>query len=288
MAFESRWQSTFKLQWNAFVALGVDVFDIEHIDSSLRLHWRTPRNCRPRTLDRLRAGVPTLSEDHPSNRILASLSGGGQLPWSEHLQRVDLPAGHEVHVPGTATAHVYFPTTALVALMQPTPGRGDVSVALVGNDGMLGVAAFMGDFFESGRAVVLHPGAAWTLPTSALTTHGPDSVQVTQAVLGYLQALTDQMSQTALCQRTHSVEQRLCRWLLMAFNRMPDDALAMDLGDLTVQLDVPIDVLSGAAARLVGLGVLAREPGRLRLLDRAALQALACDCHALAQSKRGM
>ncbi len=163
-----------------------------------------------------------------------------------------------------------------------------MSVALVGNDGMLGVAAFMGDFFESGRAVVLHPGAAWTLPTSALMTPGPDSVQVTQVVLGYLQALTDQMSQTALCQRTHSIEQRLCRWLLMAFDRMPDDALAMDLGDLTVQLDVPIDVLSGAAARLVGLGVLAREPGRLRLLDRAALQALACDCHALAQSKRGM
>ncbi|MBT9466578.1 Crp/Fnr family transcriptional regulator [Hydrogenophaga sp.] len=201
---------------------------------------------------------------------------------------MNLPAGHEVHAPGTATAHVYFPTTALVALMQPMPGGGDVSVALVGNDGMLGLAAFMGDFFESGRAVVLHPGAAWTLPVSALTAHGPDSVRVTQAVLGYLQALTDQMSQTALCQRTHSVEQRLCRWLLMAFNRLPDDALAIDLSDLTAQLDAPLDALAGAAEQLVRLGALACEPGRLRLLDRAVLQAQACDCHALSQSKRGM
>lgn len=216
------------------------------------------------------------------------MSDDGQLPWSDHLQWVNLPAGHEVYAPGTATAHVYFPISTLVALMQPTPGGGDVSVALVGNDGMLGLAAFMGDFFESGRAVVLHPGAACALPTSALAAHGPDSLRVIQVVFGYLQALTDQMSQTALCQRTHSVEQRLSRWLLMAFSRVPDDVLAIDLGDLTVQLDVPIDVLSGAAARLVGLRVLAREPGRLRLLDRAALQALACDCHALAQSKRGM
>ncbi len=229
-----------------------------------------------------------MSEDHRSNRILASLSDDGQLPWLEHLQWVNLPAGHEVHAPGTATAHMYFPTTALVALMQPMPGGGDVSVALVGNDGMLGLAAFMGDFFESGRAVVLHPGAACALPTSALAAHGPDSLRVIQVVFGYLQALTDQMSQTALCQRTHSVEQRLSRWLLMAFSRVPDDVLAMDLGDLAAQLDAPADALEGAAARLVGLGALACEPGRLRLLSRAVLEDQVCDCHALAQSKRGM
>lgn len=229
-----------------------------------------------------------MSEDRSSNRILAALSDGAHLPWRAHLQWVDLPAQHELHASGSAASHVHFPTTALVALMQPTSGAGDVAVALVGNDGMLGVAAFMGAFSESGRAVVLHPGAAWRLPTSALTADGPDSAQVTQVVLGYLQALTTQMSQTALCQRLHSVEQRLCRWLLMAFDRVPDDSLAMDLDDLTALLGVPVDALAGATAQLVGMGVLACEPGRLRLLDRNALQARACECHTLTQSSRGM
>lgn len=219
-----------------------------------------------------------MSEDRSSNRMLAALSEGDGLPWSDQLQAVELPAGHELHASGAAPSHVHFPTTALVALMQPTHGSDEICVALVGNDGVLGVAALLGVLAESSRAVVLHPGAFWRLPVGALTVDGAEPLRTTQVVLGHLESLTAQMAQTALCQRTHTVEQRLGRWLLMAFNRLPCDALALDLGDLSVHLKVPAEALAGAAAQLVDMGAMAFEPGRMRLLDRQALTAHACDC----------
>lgn len=229
-----------------------------------------------------------MSDDRSCNRILAALSHGGRLPWGAQLQRVELSAGQELHAPGVAASHVHFPATALVTLMQPVPGGGEVLVALVGHEGVLGAGALLGVPTESARAVVLHPGAAWRLPVSALTRDGPDAIHLTQVVLTQVQALTTQMSQTALCQRLHSVEQRLCRWLLIAFERVPGDSLAIDLGDLAPLLDLPVDALAGAAVQLVGLGALACEPGRLRLLDRTLLQARACGCHTVIQSSLGM
>ena len=228
-----------------------------------------------------------MSEDRSSNRMLAALSEGDGLPWSDQLHAVELPAGHELHASGAAPSHVHFPTTALVALMQPTHGSDEICVALVGNDGAVGVAALLGASAESSRAVVLHPGVVWRLPVGALADGGPDPMRITQVVLGYLAALTEQMSQTAVCQRVHSVEQRLGRWLLLAFDRVPGDALAMELGDLTVQLKVPADALAGAAAQLVDSGALAFEPGRLSLLDRQVLKAHACDCASRTQSLTG-
>jgi CRP-like cAMP-binding protein len=219
-----------------------------------------------------------VSADRSSNRMLSALSDGEWLPWSDQLHPIELPAGHELQAPGVAPSHVYFPTSALIALMQPTKEADEVCVALVGNDGALGVAALLGTSAESSRAVVLHPGVVWRLPVSALTVDSPDPVRTTRVVLGYLQSLTAQMSQTALCQRVHTVEQRLGRWVLMAFDRLPGDALAMDLGDLAVPLKAPAEALAGAAAQLVASGALAFEPGRLRLLDRQVLKAHACDC----------
>lgn len=262
------------------------VFDIEHKTlvaptlSHLRKH-------RPRTLDCPPAGVTTVSADRPSNRMLAALFEGGRPPWSEQLHPMELPAGHELVAPGVAPSHVYFPTTALIALMQPAPAADDVSVALVGDDGAVGVSAWLGAPVEPSRALVLHPGVVWRLPVSALTGDGHLSAHLARVVLGYLQSLTAQMSQTALCQRVHTVEQRLGRWLLLAFDRVPGDALAMNLGDLTVQLRVPADALAGAAAQLVDSGALQFEPGRLKLLDRQVLRAHACDCAARAQALTG-
>lgn len=229
-----------------------------------------------------------MSEDRPSNRMLADLSHGTPMPWHAQLQWVDLAVGQELHALGTTTACLHFPTTALVALTLPTPDRGEVSVALVGNDGCLGIGALLGHLPETARAVVVHPGGAWKLPAAALEVEGGDAEQVTRVVLGHLNALTQQMSQTALCQRFHSVEQRLCRWLLVAFDRVPGDALAVTLGDLSDRLDVPLDVLAGAVAQLSGAGALDCTPERLRLLDRPVLQARTCGCLEPAQSSRGM
>jgi len=219
--------------------------------------------------------------------MLAALSEGERLPWSDHLHPIELPVGHELHAPGVAPLHVHFPTTALIALMQPTQNAHEICVALVGNDGVLGVAALLGASSESSRAVVLHPGVVWRLPVNALTVDCPDPVRTIQVVLGYVQSLTAQMSQTALCQSVHSVEQRLGRWVLMAFDRLPGETLAMNPGDLAVQLKVPADALAGAVAQLVDSGALAFEPGRLRLLDRQVLKAHACDCASRVQWPTG-
>lgn len=135
--------------------------------------------------------------------------------------------------------------------------------------------------------MVLHPGTAWRLAATALVGDYLQSAQLIQPVLIHVMALTTQMAQTAVCEKIHSVEQRLCRWLLNAFDRVPGDALALDLGDLTEMLDVPVEALAGAAAQLVGSGALACGPGRLVLLNRSALQAQTCGCQVIVSS-RGM
>lgn len=218
--------------------------------------------------------------DHQFNRVLAALMDGDQMPWDDQLELVELPARHELRLRGDSTPHVHFPTSALLALTQTSASGGESPVALVGNDGVVGVAALMGTSPEASEAVVLHPGLAWRLPTSALDTDEPGSTRVLQAAVGYMLSLTSQVSQTAFCQRHHSVEQRLSRWLLTALDRLPGDELAMDLGELAPLLDVPASALAGAAAQLVGTGALACEPGRMVLLSRASLQAQACGCHA--------
>ncbi len=228
-----------------------------------------------------------MSDDRAVNQILAALTADDELPWGLQLELVDLPVRAELQSPGIDVSHVYFPVSALVVLLRPTSAGKEVPVALVGRDGVVGVAAFLGAPPEASRAVVLHPGAALRLSVDALAADGFQSARVIQAVLGHLQALTNQMAQTALCEKMHTVEPRLCRWLLNAFDRVPGDALALDLGDLTEMLNVPVDALAGAAAQLVGRGALACEPGRLVLLDRSMLMAQTCGCQVIV-SNRGM
>lgn len=263
------------------------MFGVEHKVGPLHLHWVPRGQVGPACLNARRAGVPTLPDDRAVNQIIATLAVDDRLPWGSNLELVDLPARAELQSPGIEASHVHFPISALVVWLHPTSGGDEVPVALVGHDGVVGMSAFLGVPPEAGRAVVLHPGAAWRLAVKALTAEGLPSARVIQAVLGHLQDLTTQIAQTALCEKTHSVEQRLCRWLLNAFDRVPGDALALDLGDLTDMLDVPVDALACAAAQLVGSGTLACEPGRLVLLDRSGLQTRTCGCQVIVSS-RGM
>jgi CRP-like cAMP-binding protein len=226
-----------------------------------------------------------LPADHRFNRVLASLAQGEQLPWADHLELVELAAGQELQSCDTSTPHVHFPTSALVVLIQTTASGAEAPVALVGNDGVVGVAALMGTLPEAGRAKVLHPGHAWRLPTSALSAEEPGPSQVLKATVGYLMALTSQFAQTAFCQQHHNVEQRLARWLLNALDRLPGNDVALDLGELAALLGVPAEALAGAAAQLVGAGALVCEPGRLVMPSRDLLHARSCGCHSPAQGE---
>lgn len=218
--------------------------------------------------------------DHLFNQVIAALSQGNQPPWIGQLEQVELPARHELHSQGEATPHIHFPTSALVVLIHSVDAEGEAPVALVGNDGLVGAAALLGTGPETHRAVVLHPGSAWRLPTSAVPSDGPDAAPLVQAAVGHLMALTSQMAQTAYCQRYHPVEQRLARWLLTALDRLPGNAVSIDLGELADVLAVSADAMAGAAAQLVSAGALVCEPKRLVMTSRAVLHARSCGCHA--------
>lgn len=260
------------------------VFVIEQSTMALLIHCRTPGHVGPAPLFACGREHP-LPADHRFNRVLASLAQGEQLPWANHLELVELPAGQELQSCDTSMLHVHFPTSALVVLTHTTASGAEAPVALVGNDGVVGVAALMGTTPEAGRAKVLHPGHAWRLPTSALSTEEPGAPQVLKATVGYLMALTSQFAQTAFCQQHHNVEQRLARWLLNALERLPGNDVALDLGELATLLGVPAEALAGAAAQLVGAGALVCEPGRLVMPSRDLLHARSCGCHSPAQGE---
>ncbi|MDO8904117.1 MAG: hypothetical protein Q7V46_06015 [Hydrogenophaga sp.] len=217
------------------------------------------------------------------NRVLSALAQADQLPWTEQLELVELSARDVLHAQGVVALHIYFPTSALVVLMQTADGGGEVPVALVGNDGVVEVAALLGAGVETNRAVVLQPGFAWRVPTSAVSAAGVGADQVVRVTVAHMLSLASQVSQTASCQKHHGVEQRLSRWLLTALDRLPEDELAIDLAELAPLLAVSNGELTEAAAQLMGLGALECEPGRLVVPDRALLQARSCGCHAPAK-----
>ncbi len=225
--------------------------------------------------------------DHPFNRVLAALTQGDHLPWTEQLEQVELPARHELHPQGASALHVHFPTSALVVLTQSSAIGSEAPVALVGNDGVLGLAALMGTGPETSRAVVVHPGSAWRLPITALHTGGPKATQVVKAAVGHLFSLASQISQTAYCQQNHNLEQRLSRWLLTALDRLPGHGVAIDQKALAPLLGVSVEALAPAVQRLAAVGALACEPGRLVVPDRSLLQTHSCGCHAPAQGTPG-
>lgn len=220
--------------------------------------------------------------EHPTNRVLAALSRADLLHWQSHLERVELGAQHTLQTPGAPIEFVHFPSGALVGLLHVGEGEEvEAPVALVGNDGVVGVAPFLGAGVERMRAVVLHPGGAWRLPAAALQTHPAEGSAALHVVLRYLQTLNVQMAQTALCRLHHTVPQRLCRWLQDAFDRVPGEALDIDVAALGAWLDADAGAVRQAAIQLAADGVIECQPGRTVLLDRAALAQRACSCHAV-------
>jgi CRP-like cAMP-binding protein len=228
-----------------------------------------------------------LPAEHPNNRVLASLPRPDFQRWQPQLEWVELDAQHTLLSPGAPIEYVHFPMGALIGLVhEGEPGTGEAPVALVGNDGVVGLAPLLGAGVERVRAVVLHPGGAWRMPIATLNAFPAAGPGVLQVVMRYLQALNVQMSQNALCRLHHTVPQRLCRWLLDAFDRVPGEALDMDVTALSAWLDADAEVLKKAAMALTGAGVIECPPHRIVLRDRAALVQRACDCHAVVKNQR--
>jgi CRP-like cAMP-binding protein len=219
--------------------------------------------------------------DPAQNRLIRALPPTERERMASHLELVRLPLGKVLYEAGEIPQHVYFPADAIVSLLYLTRDGASGEIAVVGNDGMLGVSLFMGGESTLTRAVVQGAGYAYRVPGRTIKAefHRAQVLQI--LLLRYTQCLLTQMSQTAVCNRRHPVEQQLCRWLLMSLDRITGNELAMTQELIANMLGVRREGVNEAAARLQKLGAILYRRGRITVLDRPMLERLCCECYAV-------
>jgi CRP-like cAMP-binding protein len=214
-----------------------------------------------------------------ANRLLAALPDSELARWSLHLELVDLTLGQVISEPGSQLAHAYFPLDAIVSLLYVMNDGESAEIALVGNDGMLGVTLFMGGNSTTIRAVAQSAGKAYRLPASELLDAVARGGATLRLMLLYTQALLTQMTQTAACNRHHTLDQQFSRWLLLSFDRLCGTEMVMTQNLIAKMLGVPSDEVIAPATALGAAGAIAYRDGRLSLLDRAVLEQTSCECY---------
>ena len=215
------------------------------------------------------------------NHLLAALAGPTLDRWREHLEPVSLASGQVLYESGSALSHLYFPTTAIVSLLGEMENGASAEVAVVGREGLVGISLFMGGEPTPSRAVVQSAGAAWRMRAEMVTAEFRQFGPVMQLLLRYTQALITQMAQTAVCNRHHSLDQQLCRWLLLSLDRLTGRQLAMTQELIASMLGVRREGVTEAAGRLQSAGLISYARGHITVLDRAGLERRSCECYAV-------
>jgi CRP-like cAMP-binding protein len=192
-----------------------------------------------------------------------------------------MPLGEVLYESGSQLSHVYFPTTCIVSLLYVMEDGASAEIAVVGNEGLVGVALFMGGETTPSRALVQSAGYGYRLKGQLLKQEFNRAGAVQHLLLRYTQALLTQMAQTAVCNRHHSVEQQLCRWLLLSLDRLRSNELTMTQELIANMLGVRREGVTGAAGHLQSRGLIHYNRGRIRVLDRPRLEAEACECYAV-------
>jgi CRP-like cAMP-binding protein len=219
--------------------------------------------------------------DPRHNRLLAALSSAERARLDPHLQPVPLPLGKVLHESGDVLRHVYFPTDAIVSLLHVLHDGASAEISVVGNDGLIGIALFMGGETTSTRAIVQSAGSAYQLSGPQLKEEFHRGGNLQRLLLRYTQALITQMAQTAVCNRHHSVDQQLCRWLLLSLDRLSSSHLTMTQELIANMLGVRREGVTDAAGKLQKLGVIRYARGQITVLDRLMLERLCCECYAV-------
>ena len=213
---------------------------------------------------------------HPSaarqNHVLAALTKADWDAWLPHLEPVELALGQVLCESGSTPAHVVFPTTAIVSLLYMTQEGASAEIAVVGNDGVVGISLFMGGNAMPSRAVVQHPGQGYRLRAQVVKNELDRGGPALQMLLRYTQTLIAQVAQTAACNRYHSIDQRMCRRLLMGLDRLPSDELVMTQELLASLLGVRREGVTAAALKLQQDGVIRYSRGHIAVLDRQRLE----------------
>jgi CRP-like cAMP-binding protein len=226
---------------------------------------------------------PRLLCDARQNHLLAALPEHEWNRWWPYLQPESLAAGQVLCEAGSTPAHVYFPTTAVVSLLQLMHDGASSEVALVGSDGMVGISLFMGGNATPSRATVQGAGVAYRLPALAVRSEVQRAGAVLHMLLRYTQALIAQVAQTAACNRHHSIDQQFCRRLLLGLDRSLSNELAMTQEGVAALLGVRREGVTAAASKLQQAGVIRYSRGRIAVLDREGLEQRACECYAAAR-----
>jgi CRP-like cAMP-binding protein len=190
-----------------------------------------------------------------------------------------MPLGDVLYESGSQLRYVYFPTTSIVSLLYVMEDGASAEIAVVGNEGMVGVALFMGGETTPSRAVVQSAGHAYRLKGQLLKEEFHRAAALQHLLLRYTQALLTQMAQTAVCNRHHSVDQQLCRWLLLSLDRLPSNKLTMTQELIANMLGVRREGVTEAAGKLQKAGVISYRRGHIKVLDRAKLEKLSCECY---------
>ena len=215
------------------------------------------------------------------NHLLAVLPPIERERVYPELELVHMALGGVLYESGSKLDHVYFPATAIISLLYVMGDGASAEIAVVGNDGMVGVALFMGGETTPSRAVVQSAGAAYRLSGNVLKSEFRRGGAMQQLLLRYTQALLTQMAQTAVCNRHHSVDQQLCRWLLLSLDRLSSNELTMTQELIANMLGVRREGVTEAAGKLQDAGAIRYSRGRITVLDRPALEAQACECYAV-------
>jgi CRP-like cAMP-binding protein len=229
-----------------------------------------------------RSTAPSLSaHDLSANRLLAALPAGDWERWRAQLEWTELPLGQVLYESGGVPNHAVFPTTAIVALLYVTESGASAEIAMVGNEGLVGISVFMGGGSTPGRAVVQSAGHGFRMKAQALKAEFERCPQVMRLLLRYTQALISQMAQTAVCNRHHSVDQQLCRLLLFSLDRLPDKELRLTHELIAHMLGVRREGVTEGAQKLQKAGLIRYSRGHIKVLDRPGLERLSCECYAV-------
>jgi len=213
------------------------------------------------------------------NLLLASLPDAEWERWKPQLELMDLPLGKVLYESGEQMKFVYFPTSGIVSLLYVLNSGASAEIAVVGNEGVVGISLFMGGGSTPSRAVVQSAGMGYRLPAAAVQTEFEHSGPVMHLLLRYTQALITQMSQTAVCNRHHSLDQQLCRWLLLSLDRLPGNELLMTQELISNMLGVRREGVTEAALKLQTAGLIRYVRGRINVLDRPKLELRTCECY---------
>ncbi len=230
--------------------------------------------------------VPHSKIDPRANQLLTALPPDDWQRWLPQLERVEMPLGQVLYESGTTLSHVYFPTTSIVSLLYVMENGSSAEIAVVGNEGLVGISLFMGGESTPSRAVVQSAGQGYRLKADAIKQEFKRA-PILHLLLRYTQALITQMAQTAVCNRHHSLDQQLCRWLLLSLDRLRGNELVMTQELIANMLGVRREGVTEAAGKLQNCGYIRYRRGHITVLDRAGLEADVCECYGVVKKEFG-